>query len=122
MQFTREQSSSHLIRAWEPGRIRIAERWFTAHLIVSADTILSEWTPRDLARVTVADLKPVLELEPELIILGSGSAALPPDVDLMAELAAHGIGLECMQTSAACRTFNVLVHEGRRVAAALIVT
>jgi uncharacterized protein len=122
MQFTREQSSSHLIRAWEPGRIRIAERWFTTHLIVSADTILSEWTPRDTSRVTVADLEPVLELEPELIILGSGSVAAPPDVDLMAELAARGIGLECMQTSAACRTFNVLIHEGRRAAAALIVT
>ena len=53
------------------------------------------------------------------MLLGTGGAMLLPDVDLMALLAKRGIGLEIMSTAAACRTFNVLVHEQRRVVAAL---
>ena len=121
MQITREESSNNLIRAVEPGRILIGEQWLTGNLIVTADTIVSDWRPVDPGRVTVNDLAPALELAPELIIVGTSTDANPPDVDLMAEFAALAVGLECMQTRAACRTYNLLVHEGRRVAAALIV-
>ena len=120
MQFTRETSTSYLIRAFEPGRVRVGERWFTSNLIVTADRILSDWTPATPGRITVGDLAPALALNPELIVVGAGLAAGAPDIDLMEALAAHSVGLEIMQTAAACRTFNVLVHEGRRVAAALI--
>jgi len=121
VQITREESSNNLIRAVEPGRILIGEQWLTGNLIVTADTIVSDWRPVDPGRVTVNDLAPALELAPELIIVGASTDANPPDVDLMAEFAALAVGLECMQTRAACRTYNLLVHEGRRVAAALIV-
>jgi uncharacterized protein len=120
MQFNREASSSNLIRAFEPGRIRIGEQWLTGNLIVTADVIVSDWTPAEPGRVTIADLAPALELKPELVVLGAGTEPVTPDIDLMADLAAHGVGLEFMLTPAACRTFNVLIHEGRRVAAALI--
>lgn len=122
MQITREETSSNLIRAWEPGRIRIGEHWLSGHLIVTADVIVSDWQPRDVARVTIEDLAPALELGPELVIVGAGAAAIAPDIELMSELAARAVGLEYMQTPAACRTYNVLVHEGRRVAAALLQT
>jgi uncharacterized protein len=120
MQFSREESTRNLIRAWEPGRIRIGERWLTGNLIVSAETIVSDWALRDRDRITVEDLAPALELKPELVIVGAGLEAVYPDFDLMRELAGLAVGLEYMQTQAACRTYNVLVHEGRRVAAALI--
>jgi uncharacterized protein len=120
MQFTRESSSSNLIRAFESGRVRIGERWFTSSLIVMADRILSDWTPAAPGRVTLSDLAPALALKPELLIVGAGTGPCAPDIDLMAAIAAQGLGLEFMQTPAACRTFNVLVHEGRRVAAALL--
>ena len=121
MQFTRETSASYLIRAFEHGRVRVGEHWFTSNLIVTADRILSDWTLATPGRVTIADLAPAIALKPELLIVGAGSAPCTPDVDLMAELAQQAIGLEFMQTAAACRTYNVLVHEGRRVAAALVV-
>jgi uncharacterized protein len=121
MLITREASNANLIRACERGRVQVNEQWFTGNLVVTADAIVSDWTVAALPRVTLEDLGPVLALGPELVILGSGHAPAPPDVELMAALAAHSIGLECMATPAACRTFNVLVHEGRRVAAALIV-
>ena len=120
MQITREQTSSNLIRAWEPGRVRVGDEWLAGNLIISAETIVSDWTVIDPNRLTIADLEPALALEPELVIVGAGDGRVPPNIDLMQALAELAIGLEFMQTSAACRTFNVLVHEGRRVAAALI--
>jgi uncharacterized protein len=120
VQITREQSSNNLIRAWEPGRIRIGEQWLTGNLIVTAEAIVSDWLLTDSSRVTIDDLRPALDIQPELIVVGFGTAPAPPDIDLMQELAELAIGLEFMQTPAACRTYNVLVHEGRRVAAALI--
>ena len=122
MLISREESDNNLIRAWEPGRIRIGEAWLSGNLIVTAETIVSDWMPANGSRIVVGDLGPALEIRPELIVVGAGTDALTPDIDLMAELAALGIGLEYMQTPAACRTYNVLVHEGRRVAAALIQT
>jgi len=120
MQFTRETSASNLIRAFEPGRVRVGERWFTSNIIVTADRILGDWTLESPGKVTVADLAPALAFNPELIVLGTGASASSPDIDLMEALAAQSVGLEIMQTASACRTYNVLVHEGRRVAAALI--
>lgn len=120
MQVTREVSASHLVRAWEPGRIRIGEQWYAGNLIVTADTIVRDWTLATPGRLSVGDLEPALAFRPELIVVGAGHEPTPPDVDLMAALAEKGVGLEFMQIQAACRTFNVLVHEGRRVAAALI--
>lgn len=120
MLISREQSTSHLIRAWEHGRIRIGERWLSGNFIVSAETIVSDWALAEPGHVTVADLGPALELKPALVIVGAGFDPVRPDFDLMQELAELSIGLEYMQTPAACRTYNVLVHEGRRVAAAMI--
>jgi uncharacterized protein len=70
---------------------------------------------------TASDLEPAFALAPEIIILGTGHGACAPNLELMQSLAAKSIGLEIMNTPAACRTYNVLVHEQRRVVAALLV-
>lgn len=121
MQLTRETAGANVIRAWEAGRIRVADRWIDGHVIVSADRIITDWHVTAPAALMLADLAPAVALRPEIIVLGTGAAALIPDVDLMGELAAEAIGLEIMSTAAACRTFNVLVHEQRRVVAALFI-
>lgn len=120
MQITRDTSAIHFIRAWEPGRLRIAERWLTGHVIVAAERIIEQWAPADPLAVTIADLEPALALEPTIVLLGTGSELRLPDVELMAALAARSVGLEIMSTPAACRTFNVLLQEERRVVAALL--
>jgi uncharacterized protein len=119
VQITRENSAAHLIRAYEPGRIRIAERWVPGNVIVTPDRLIEDWQVTVPAELSLADLEPAVALEPEIVLLGTGTQMLLPDVDLMAALAARKIGLEIMSTPAACRTFNVLVHERRRVAVAL---
>lgn len=119
MQLTRDSSIVNLIRAWEPGRIRIADRWISGNVIVGADKIVESWTSTAPDRTTIADLEPALALEPTIIVLGTGTERLLPDVELMADVAARSVGLEIMSTAAACRTFNVLLGEQRRVVAAL---
>ena len=120
MQLTRDIAAANLIHAYEPGRVQIAERWLRGNLIVAPEHLLEDWQAAAPADVTLADLEPALELQPEILILGTGGTLVWPEADLMSDLAARGIGLEIMSTPAACRTFNVLVHERRRVVAALL--
>ncbi|HEX5420107.1 MAG TPA: MTH938/NDUFAF3 family protein [Gammaproteobacteria bacterium] len=120
MQISREKSQANVVRAWEPGRIRIGEQWLHGHLIITAERVIADWAVESPSRIDVASLEPAIALAPEIILLGTGPELILPDVDLMAQLAAQRIGLEIMSTSAACRTFNLLVHEDRRVAAALL--
>ena len=121
MQLSRDSSAANFIRAWEPGRVRIADRWIAGNVLVGNDAIIESWTTTAAGRLTIADLEPALAQTPTIIVLGMGVERLLPDVDLMAAAAARSVGLEIMTTPAACRTFNVLVGEGRAVAAALIV-
>jgi uncharacterized protein len=120
MQLSRETTQANLIRAWNPGRLRVGERWIEGHLILTADRIIEGWQAPEAGALDVTHLAAAIDLEPEIILLGTGEEHLLPDVDLMADLAARRIGIEIMTTPAACRTFNVLVSEGRRVAAVLL--
>ena len=122
MQLTREFSQANLIRAWETGRVLIGERWLGGNLIVAADRILDAWSATDPAALALDELAWAIALEPEIILVGTGEVTVLPDVELMAQLGARAIGLEIMTTPAACRTYNVLVHEDRRVVAALFNT
>jgi uncharacterized protein len=108
-----------LIRAFEAGRVLVGERWISGNLIITADKILDRWSATDPSNLELDDLARAIELDPEIILVGTGGVTVLPDVDLMAALAGRAIGLEIMTTPAACRTYNVLVHENRRVVAAL---
>ena len=119
MQLTRDITAAHLIRSYEPGRIKIGERWLRGHLIVSPEHLIEDWRVAAPADVTLDDLEPALALQPEIVLLGTGATLAWPEADLMSLLAARRIGLEIMSTPAACRTFNVLLGEQRRVVAAL---
>jgi len=120
MQLSRDSAAAHLIRAWEPGRIRIMERWLTGNVIVGAEHIIEGWAVAATATsLTLDDLAPALALEPTIVLLGTGTERFLPDIELMAALAERSVGLEIMSTPAACRTFNVLLQEQRRVVAAL---
>jgi uncharacterized protein len=122
LQLTREASEQNLIRAWERGRVLVGDRWVGGNIIVSADRIITDWSAQAPGTLALEDLAAALELEPEIILIGTGEGASLPDVELMSAIAERGIGLEFMTTPAACRTYNVLVHEQRRVVVALFNT
>jgi uncharacterized protein len=115
------QAGTNFIRAYDPGAIRVGERALHTNCIVTADQVL-EWPVRTIASLTPADLEPIIALKPEIVILGSGETQAFPDPSVLGAVLSRGIGCEVMNTGAACRTYNVLVAEDRRVAAALIVT
>ena len=111
----------NLIRGYGPGQLRVGERTHTSSVILTATTIIEDWRPASVQDLTTADLEPVLGLAAEVVLLGTGAHQQFPDSAILRILYEQRIGVEIMDTSAACRTYNVLVSEGRSVAAALIV-
>jgi uncharacterized protein len=121
MRLTLENSpGANLVTHLEPDGIRVGERRFDRSLILSAAELVPGWSVHDPAQVGLDSLAPALGLEPEILVLGTGSRIVFPPGEVFAALAARGIGLEVMDTAAACRTYNVLVGEERSVVAALI--
>jgi uncharacterized protein len=110
---------AHLIRGYSEAEIRIGEHSVRRSCIVTADTLITQWEPQSCAELMPAHLEAILELGPELVLLGTGPVQRFPPAEIRALLARRGVGLEAMQLGAACRTFNVLVQEERRVAAGL---
>ena len=122
MKFTLDRPDTlYVVRSYAPGRLAIGEREFSRSVIVAARTLLEDWRPQTMLELAAADLEPALALRPEVLLLGSGARQVFPPPALLAGLHARRIGFEVMDTGAACRTYNLLVAEGREVAAALII-
>jgi len=78
------------------------------------------WAPASFEALTAADFEALLAQRPELIVLGTGDRQRFPHPRLVAALTSERIGVEAMDTRAACRTYNILMSEGRKVLAALL--
>jgi len=116
---SRESSKVNLISAWREGAVRVGDDWISGHTVVSPNAIIREWAVNTPAELTLAGLDAALALEPEILLIGTGRTLVMPHADLAGPLGARGIGIELMDTPAACRTYNVLAHEWRRVVVAL---
>jgi len=108
-----------LVRAYVPGEIRVNETIVRRSCLLRADTLITDWRPQSLNELVAEDLEPLFALEPEIVVLGSGTRQKFPPSTLLARILTRGIGCEVMDTGAACRTYNVLVSEDRKVVAAL---
>jgi len=105
----------------EPGSESVNERVLERSAILTPELVVTEWPPRDCVSLTVEHIRAVLALRPELILLGTGECQQFPDARVAHAVLAAGVGFDAMDTRAACRTYNVLTQEGRRVAAALLI-
>ena len=123
MQLTwqRNKHPHHIIAADERG-IRIGAHWHTGSLLVNASELITDWPVGHSNQLSLDSLEPVLCNLPEVLLLGTGERQIFPDITLLQSLFQQGIGVEIMHTLAACRTFNVLLSEQRKVTAALIRT
>lgn len=122
MSFNLDEDPTHYqIRAFKPGQIKINELIYTKSLIVSANQIIENWEPQSIASLTHEHLQIAAALNPDILLLGTGENLVFPPLELYGEFMNRGIGIEIMNTSAACRTFNALVSENRHVVAALII-
>lgn len=113
-------SGVHLITAYGDGYVEVDRRRYEASLILLPERVIADWPVPELAALTAQQLNGLAELRPEIVLLGTGRRHRFPPMDVFAELPRRGIGLEVMDSQAACRTYNILAADGRRVAAALI--
>ncbi len=112
---------TYRIQGYSDGEIRINDVRYRQSLLVTPDTLITEWGPESVATTGQGDFKAVHELDPEVVLLGTGVQQTFPSRELMLSVLETGVGLEVMDTASACRTYNVLMSEGRRVVAALII-
>ena len=110
-----------LIQAYGADGFTIAGAHHQGAVLVLPDET-RPWAAAGLDDVTLESLEPVLDVEPapEILVLGTGARFAMVSLDLRQALRARGVIVESMATAAACRTFNVLLAEDRRVVAALI--
>ncbi len=121
MRFTKtDEDGSNLVQAYGPAGIRIGGRTYGGALILTPGRIITDWGPRDAAELGSDHLQALLDLDPELIVLGTGAVQVFPAASLYRVLTARRVGIEVMDTGAACRTYNFLLAEGRRVVAGLL--
>jgi len=136
---------SYAIHAYEPGKITInlpagmsappaedsAQDIFentrsrreilNSSFIISPVQVIRDWPPQTFEELTRDHFELLSDLEPEIVIFGSGDTLRWPDPALLSPLIDYGIGVEIMDTAAACRTYNVLMADSRNFAAALLI-
>ena len=101
--------------------ITIGKVRYTTSLIVTPGKVVRDWPPQHPGGLTIDDFGIILALEPELILVGTGNALRFPDSVILKGVIRAGIGIDFMDSRAACRTYNILAAEGRHVAAGIII-
>lgn len=122
MKIEREQAAGkNQFTGYGNGYVAVNGARHSASLVVSGERLITDWPAASLDALTADHLAAIVELKPEIVLLGSGPTFRFPEPALLAPLYKAGIGVEVMDTPAACRTYNILLGEGRNVIAALIV-
>lgn len=111
----------NVIHSYQEGKININGKNCTHSLVVSNHTLNNDWAIQDIKQLDKYQLDFLLIDQPEVIIIGTGQQLVFPHPEQYAHLIQRGIGVEFMDTGAACRTYNILLSEDRRVVAGLII-
>jgi len=121
MKFHLQAPTANVVTGTGEGWVRIGQTEYRSSIVLLPDSVVAGWAPQGFDALTEADFASLLAYEPEMVLLGTGDRQRFPHPRLLRSLASARVGVEVMDTRAACRTFNILVAEDRRVAAALIV-
>jgi uncharacterized protein len=113
-------ASGNVVTGQGPGWVRIGAHEYRESLVLTADSIATGWAPAGFDALTESDFARLTDGRPDVVLLGTGASLRFPRPELTRALVAARIGLEVMDTPAACRTFNILSAEGRRVTAAML--
>ena len=122
MKIEREQAEGrNMFTGYGEGYVAVNGTRHSTSLVVSADRLITDWPVGNVQAIGADHLAAIVELSPEIVLLGTGATFAFPEPRLLAPLHQARIGVEVMDTAAACRTYNILLGEGRNVVAALIV-
>ena len=121
MKFERDSADGrNAFTGYGAGYVEVNGKRHTSSLVVSGERLVVDWPATSVDALAADHLAAILELAPEIAIIGTGSTLRFPEPARLAPLHRARIGVEVMDTPAACRTYNILLSEGRRVAAALL--
>lgn len=110
----------NIFTAYGDGYVAINHQRHETNVIVLPESLYTDWTSARVDSLGEADMAKLLALGSEIVLLGTGRRLRFPPGALLRPFAPAGIGLEVMDLQAACRTYNILAAEGRKVAAALL--
>jgi len=121
MKFQREASSEFAITGYTAESVSVAGVEHRQSLRVSHQSVAAPWPVVSFAEITALTIAEATQVQPEIVIIGTGKKLRFPPPDALRPLRDASIGFEVMDTAAACRTYNVLLGEGRQVAALLLI-
>ena len=110
----------YAVRSVADDAIVVNETRLTTSFYLSPDSLHEDWPARDVAALAPGDFAGPLALNPEVILLGTGTRQRFPSSAVLAACLTRGVGIEVMDNHAAARTFSVLANEGRRVVVAFL--
>ena len=113
-------TTQRLFSGHGPDYVAVNGQRFTRPVVVTAEAVHTDWSAPDFAGLAPAHFEYFLTLKPEVLLFGTGARQQFAHPNLYHELIRAGIAIEFMDTPAACRTYNILVAEDRRVVAAVL--
>ncbi len=120
MKFHLSTGAGNVFTGYGDAYVRVGVIEYRENVVVTPDRILTAWCPGGFEALTDADFEAVAALQPEIVLLGTGARQRFPSPRLSRALIEARIGLDVMDTQAACRTFNILAAEERKVAVAIL--
>ncbi|HSM98205.1 MAG TPA: Mth938-like domain-containing protein [Gallionella sp.] len=115
-----DPAGTKLFTAHGAGHVMVNGERFDRSIVVLAEEVRNDWTVSGFEGLEEAHFAYFIALKPDVLLLGTGATQRFPHPRLYRALTGAGIGVECMDTPAACRTYNILVTEGRKVVAAIL--
>jgi len=112
--------ASFMITGFQPGCVMINNKAYSQSLVVSSDKLMIPWKVTHVDQLNENNLAAIFKAQPEIVLIGTGDQLIFPEPKILALFAQQKIGLETMNTSAVCRTYGILVAEGRKASAAII--
>lgn len=116
-----KSSERNVFTGYGAGYVVVNQKRYENSLVIMPGHIIENWQVQTFQQLTAKHFELLLPFQPEIVLLGTGNTLYFPNISITKELIALKIGVEVMDTSAACRTYNILMEEGRNVAAALLV-
>jgi len=113
-------NEGYFITAYERGRFNVNGKTISTSLVIAPDQLIEDWSISQIDELSTGHIDAIIGLKPELVLLGTGEQLTFPEIEIYAALIDRGIGVDVMDSGAACRTYNILSGEGRRVVAGLI--
>lgn len=110
------------IQSYANDSFKVKDTIIASNIVISRDQLIDNWVAEGYSTFATQHLDDIIRWEPEIILLGTGETMAFPDPRMTAYVNSHQIGFEIMDTGAACRSYNVLIDEGRHVVACLFLS